>query len=308
MLTPFGITIRKQRLDRGLRLLDLAERLGFTPAFVSAIETGKKPIPEGYVAAAARAMSLDMTETRELLAAADQTRAVVRVDHLQGEQREWVAAFARTLETKLEEMPPELIARLKKIIHKSVSGETPFKRKRRGLLVPPASLPALWALAERVRTVFVQPEQVSFPIMDVLEYRLGKFLDGFYLDVCDHEEMGMEEGRVIAGENCIKLREDVYRKAWGGSGRDRFTCCHELLHFLLHRQVVMPRARDDKHPVYRDAEWQADAFAGALLMSARHINGFASVDDAASQCGMSPQAAEVTWAKYRERGAIQTLQ
>lgn len=304
MLTPFGIAIRKQRLDKGIRLLDLAERVGFTPSFVSAIETGKKPIPENYVAAVARAMSLDEKETRELLAAADQTRAVVRVDRLGGEQREWVAAFARTLETKLDEMPPELIAKLKKIIHKSVTGETPFKRKRKGLLVPAASLSDLWALAERVRSVFVQPDQVAFPIMDVLEYRLGKFLDGFYLEVCDRREMGTEEGRVTAGENCIKLREDVYRKAWEGSGRDRFTCCHELLHFLLHRQVAMARVRDDCHPVYRDAEWQADAFAGALLLSARHVPKFAGINDAASQCGMSPHAAEVTWTKYKERGAI----
>ncbi len=140
MLTPFGIAIRKQRLDKGLRLLDLADRLGFTPAFVSALETGKKPIPEGYVAAVARAMSLNMAEARELQSAADQTKSVVRVDHLPGEQREWVAAFARTLETRLDEMPPDLVARLKKEIHKSIQGETPFKRTRRGLLVPPASL------------------------------------------------------------------------------------------------------------------------------------------------------------------------
>ena len=43
MITPFGIATRKFRLDKGLRLLDLAQRLKLSSSFVSAVETGKKP-------------------------------------------------------------------------------------------------------------------------------------------------------------------------------------------------------------------------------------------------------------------------
>ena len=117
--------------------------------------------------------------------------------------------------------------------------------------------------------------------MDVLEFRLPALEEGFHLDVCSHAEMGAEEGLVVAGSNCIKLREDVYEGAWNDVGRDRFTACHELGHYLLHRQVAMARVRDDSHPVYRDAEWQADTFAGGLLMSPEHLARLGCQENAA---------------------------
>ncbi|WP_273783653.1 helix-turn-helix transcriptional regulator [Bartonella sp. AU15XJBT] len=45
MLTPFGKTLRKIRLDRTERLLDMADKLGVSIAFLSSVEIGKKPIP-----------------------------------------------------------------------------------------------------------------------------------------------------------------------------------------------------------------------------------------------------------------------
>jgi len=241
-------------------------------------------------------MKLNALEARELQMAADRSKSIVDVEMLQGTQRELVAAFAR----KLDDLPPELLEQIKKRVFKSVAGDIPFKRQRRGMLVSPASTRTLWDLAEQVRAVFVGPNEVCFPIMDVLEFRLSGFVEGFYLDVCSHQEMGADEGRVLAGSNCIKLREDVYEGAWDDVGRDRFTACHEFGHFLMHRQVSMPRVRDDHHPVYRDAEWQADTFAGGLLMSAKHLARLGSFQAAASQCGMTPMAAGVMWSKYQK--------
>jgi hypothetical protein len=136
--------------------------------------------------------------------------------------------------------------------------------------------------------------------MDVLEFRLSSFFDGFYLDPCSKEEMGLEEGLVIAGENCIKLREDVYEGAWNDNGRHRFTACHEFGHFLMHRQITMARIRDESSPIYCDAEWQADTFAGGLLMPAGHLGQLVNSDIAASKCGMTPMAANVMWSKYQK--------
>ncbi len=39
----------KTAVDKGLRLLDLAKKLSLSSSFISAVETGKKPIPAGYV-------------------------------------------------------------------------------------------------------------------------------------------------------------------------------------------------------------------------------------------------------------------
>ena len=158
--------------------------------------------------------------------------------------------------------------------------------------------------AEIVRTAFVPSEQVEFPIMDVLEFRMSLYFEGIYIDPCTHEDMDGEEGLVVAGENCIKLREDIYRGAWSGVGRDRFTACHELAHFLLHRQVKLARVRADEHPTYRDAEWQADTFAGTLLMSPRHAQRFSGPNEASDRCGMTVHAATVMLAKYAREAVM----
>jgi transcriptional regulator with XRE-family HTH domain len=233
MLTPFGIAVRMLRVDRGMRLLDLARLTKRSTAFISAVERGRRPIPDGYVAMVARAMDLSAAEIRDLRGAADRTRKEVRVQHLPEDQRELVAAFAR----KIDELPTDMMADLKKIVLKSSDGETPFFRKRRGIFVPPMSTEVIRTFADKVRSAFVEDTQIEFPIMDVLEFRMAKVFEGFYVDVQDKESMGTHEGRVIAGQNGIALRDDVYEGAWRASGRDRFTACHELAHFLLHRNL-----------------------------------------------------------------------
>lgn len=48
-LTDFGRAVRKARLDAGETLSTMAESLGVSPAFLSAIETGRKKISEEWV-------------------------------------------------------------------------------------------------------------------------------------------------------------------------------------------------------------------------------------------------------------------
>jgi hypothetical protein len=61
----------------------------------------------------------------------------------------------------------------------------------------------------------------------------------------------------------------------------------------------MARTRDDSDKIFCDAEWQADTFAGTLLISPRHLAKFIDVEDAAEQCKMTVSAANVMWTKYR---------
>lgn len=293
-LTPFGIAVRKLRLDKGMRLLDLAARLGLSAAFLSAIETGRRPIPDGFVLKVAKGMELSTQELSVLRKAADRTRSTVKIERLPEDQRELVAAFAR----RIDKVPPDIIEKLKKIVLKSTAKDQPFYRQRRGIVVPPMSTIALRAFAEKVRSAFVRGDQIEFPIMDVIEFRLGMIFDGFYIDVRDMESMGEDEGRVIGGTLAIALREDVYEAAWENDGRARFTASHELGHFLMHRTITMARTREDDDKIFCDAEWQADTFAGTLLMSPRHLAEFADVDDASEKCGMTSAAAKVMWSKY----------
>lgn len=300
VLTPFGKVVRKFRLERGLKLLDLAGLMGTSAAFVSAVETGRKPIPDAYVLQVVRAMNLSTSEIKELRTAADRTRKEVRVDRLSAEQRELVAVFARGI----LDYEPDKIEKFKRLLL-SLEGEVPFRRKR-GVVVPPLSIKAIRAHAEKLRSIFVKEDEIAFPIMEVLEFRLPKILDGFYVDIRDRHSMGLLEGMVIAGRNSIALREDVYAGACNGEGRPRFTCCHELGHFFLHGEVAMARASESFDHIYCDSEWQADTFAGSLMMSPRHLAQLNNEETAAKRCRMTPLAAHVMWDKYCKEGLVVT--
>lgn len=49
MLTPFGRMVRKLRIDKGVRLKDMADYLDVPSSFLSAIENGRKQIPDSMI-------------------------------------------------------------------------------------------------------------------------------------------------------------------------------------------------------------------------------------------------------------------
>jgi Zn-dependent peptidase ImmA (M78 family)/plasmid maintenance system antidote protein VapI len=299
-LTPFGVEMRKLRLNRNLRLFDVASSLGVTSAFLSAVETGRKSIPDGFLVKLSRALNISTEEVANLRKAIDRTRKEVRVDDKAGHERELIAAFAR----RLDNVPASLIEELKKIVLKSSDVEVPFARRRRGIFVPPISTAVLTGYAEKIRAIFVDSDTIEFPIIDVIEWGISKIDSNYIFDVRDKEEMGHDEGQVPIGKNEIILRLDVYDGACAGEPRSRFTAAHELAHYLMHRNISLARVRDDGDKIYCDSEWQADSFAGRLLMSHRHISLFNNFDQMAAMCRVSKNAAQVMWSKYESEGII----
>ena len=165
-LTPFGVAIRKLRLDKRMRLLDLAARLKKSAAFLSAIETGRKPIPDGFVLTVARAMDLSTEQLSDLRKAADRTRKSIAIEKLPEDQRELVAAFAR----RIDKVPAGMMAELKKIVLKSSDGEQPFHRKRRGIVVPPMSTESLRDFVTRCARFLSKRIGSSFPSWTSLNF------------------------------------------------------------------------------------------------------------------------------------------
>lgn len=49
MITPFGKELKKLRIDLGITLADMSRNLGKSAAFLSAIETGRKRIPDDFL-------------------------------------------------------------------------------------------------------------------------------------------------------------------------------------------------------------------------------------------------------------------
>lgn len=139
-------------------------------------------------------------------------------------------------------------------------------------VVPPLSWEAIGECADGVRSVFDLSDKPRFPIMRVIERILDHKLKLLHLQVGFPADMGDAEGLTCPSGTFIRLREDVYVKAWNGDGRARFTAAHELGHHVLHTGVPLARAElHERLPAFRLSEPQANHFAAELLMPRRFI-------------------------------------
>jgi hypothetical protein len=134
-----------------------------------------------------------------------------------------------------------------------------------------------------------------FPILPFIELVLPELFPGFTYIIDDDRAMGNLHGLTRPEENTIYFREDVYLGAFNGVGRDRFTVAHEVGHYLFHYPARIGHARlqpGAKLEAFRNPEWQADAFAGELLIPA-HLAKNMSLPEIVRECGVSYEAANV---------------
>lgn len=99
MLTLFGKIVRKLRIDNGELLKDMAEKLGVTSSYLSAVENGKRNIPQEWPDAISKIYSLGRSEQKELMEAARESQLTMKVD-LNGydaAEKNLIMALAREL-------------------------------------------------------------------------------------------------------------------------------------------------------------------------------------------------------------------
>ena len=84
MINAFGQWLRKFRIDKGLLLGDMARTLEISSAFLSAIETGRKNIPDGIVSKIRDSYRLSEEEYFSLLEAVQMSQQKISLD-LSGE-------------------------------------------------------------------------------------------------------------------------------------------------------------------------------------------------------------------------------
>ncbi len=162
-------------------------------------------------------------------------------------------------------------------------------------LAKPRSIKDIRDLATVIRASIRADSTEKFPILEFLEKVMCVFDEDFHIEVVDKSIMGDIHGLACIDEHCIKIREDVYNRAYLGCGRDRFTLAHELGHYLLHdaRSISLARLGETKNvQAYRNPEWQADTFAAELLMPVELI----TTDDTewiSNTFGVSKQAAQI---------------
>ncbi len=105
MLSKFGKTVRKLRIDKGITLKAMAETLGKTSAYLSAVETGRKNPPKKLVQQIAGYFEMTATQAQELEQAAEESRSEVTLPMagFNDAQREVAAAFARQFDSLTED-------------------------------------------------------------------------------------------------------------------------------------------------------------------------------------------------------------
>ena len=113
-LTDFGKAIRKLRIDYDTNLNELATSIGVSSAFLSAVETGKKPISAELITKITNALGLSKAEENLLTHTASQSVDNVTVRTNSPEDAEIAFMFARRIEDDTLNM-----AQLRKILEEN---------------------------------------------------------------------------------------------------------------------------------------------------------------------------------------------
>lgn len=109
-VTPFGIKVRQFRLEKRLTLKDMAEALGKTSSYISALETGKKSIPMEYINSFCDYFELDDVTKQELIKLAEDSKPIIKMnlESVFGLQRSTALTFARNFENLSEDQLKEI--------------------------------------------------------------------------------------------------------------------------------------------------------------------------------------------------------
>lgn len=159
----------------------------------------------------------------------------------------------------------------------------------------PVSRNDIKVFVHRIKEAVGLENDLYFPIIYFLEHILPLLISDFRLEILPKNEMGSKHGETFPSKHLIRIREDVYLRAYDGHGRDRLTIAHEIGHLFLHDSdsVALCRfAPGTKLVAYEDPEWQADCFGGELLASSYLIHNL-SVEQIMGKCGVTKSAATV---------------
>ena len=116
MLTQFGKELRHIRLDRDEKLKDMAEKLGVTVSYLSAVENGKRNIPDNWIEMIASEYCLDeeYVEKIEKLAFDGKPEIILNFDKATEGQRNLAYSFAR----RFKDLSDEDVRNLQKIFER----------------------------------------------------------------------------------------------------------------------------------------------------------------------------------------------
>ncbi len=148
-----------------------------------------------------------------------------------------------------------------------------------------------------------------FPIVDAIEFMDAH--DIFDMDLIPSGQMPDVAAQLISFPGSIptlEINEQIYDGACDGDCFSRFTLAHELGHYFLHSNQPIPLQRAtgvSNHKAYLDSEWQANTFAGELLVDSRIVAASRlSALEIEDLFGVSNQTANIQWRELHKEGLV----
>ncbi len=175
------------------------------------------------------------------------------------------------------------------------------------LEAPPLSLARIEFIAWRFREVVGATSDEWLDVERILEHGLSlMFGEEAHFEVMEKGFMGSDHARADPEAKHLMIREDVYDGLCANKPRDRMTIIHEFAHLILHGRLRLARRMSNAPPpAYCDPEWQAKAFAGAVMVPRQMVPDPWVVDASfiAQEFGVSHDAAAVRLTQLRTGGA-----
>lgn len=114
MLTDFGRFLRKIRIDHDEILKDMAVKLDVSAAYLSAVEMGKRNIPDQWVENISHLYNLSEEEKNRLKNAADSSAKSITLsfENIGNARKETAILFAR----EFENVDTETLDKIKKLL------------------------------------------------------------------------------------------------------------------------------------------------------------------------------------------------
>jgi transcriptional regulator with XRE-family HTH domain len=129
-MTPFGVRLRQLRAERGISLKEMADALGVSGAYLSALEHGRRGRPtHAMVVAICALLNIIWDEADELMRLARISHPRVTVDTAGLSPA--ATELANLLAERIRNLPPERTERILQIIKSVPAGPTRARRKRR---------------------------------------------------------------------------------------------------------------------------------------------------------------------------------
>jgi len=108
MIIGLGDVLRQIRMKQSERLLDMAEKLSVSPAFLSAVEHGKKKPPANLLERLRSQYELSPTILKRLTSELDRANTGIHIKPSKPLARETAAVFARKVNTLSDEKLREI--------------------------------------------------------------------------------------------------------------------------------------------------------------------------------------------------------